>query len=119
MADEAAMKRTRTEADAQQDQRTFTTYSNRNLHFKDTPLETSVLWHDSSSNEICWQSVGNVTPWHGAFVDDNDGLQRKLFFNASTTPETISTIALRSTVLLRDTNGDWTGHDCRTRPVIM
>ena len=96
---------------------TFTTYSYRNVALAGTSKEVGVLWHDSTSHKICWQCTGKVTPWHGAFVDDGD--QRKLFFNAGTTPETITFKPLRSTVLLRDPNGDWIGHDYKGRQVIM
>ena len=97
----------------------FTTYSYHNLALKDTNHEHGVMWVDGLTRQVSFQSAAHITPWHGAFIPQDDGVRWEIFFNAKTTSENIGTVKMRSTVMMKSTTNEWVGHDYQGRDITM
>ena len=97
----------------------LSTYSYYNAALKGTNLEYGVMWVNEQTRQISFQTAKHVTPWHGAFMVNDDGVEWNIFFNAKTTPENIANVAMWSTVVLKTTTNEWVGHDFQGRPISM
>ena len=78
-----------------------------------------VMWVNAHTGKVKFHSKNLVTPWHGTFSVENDGVMWNVSFNARATSENVAIDETKITVVVKTSTHEWRGHDSQGNTVSL